>query len=333
MMNKINRHYKKNESHAIIAIILSNRSCMISKEHRGSLYAILSGFLYGFVGYFGVSAVQSSLSITNMLFWRFLIASLIIVLLLIGRFKWREHSRKALMISFLNGAIFYALSTMLYFFACPYIGSGLSMVIFFTYPAMVLLLNYFFYGQGIPKIYYYAIVIIVVGMAFFIDTNEMQFDLVGIALSIASALLYACYIVSSKQITLAPTVSTFMVCVGCMTTCFVFSLFNQSLVIPTSNEAWFNLLGISIISTTIPILLLLYSLNYISSEKASILSVLEPIFVLFFGVLLLNEPMKIPYLLGTIIVLAGALLTLFSQQLSISPIVKKKHLKIEESSS
>lgn len=31
---------------------------MNSQEQRGSFYAILSGFLYGFIGYFGISAIH-----------------------------------------------------------------------------------------------------------------------------------------------------------------------------------------------------------------------------------------------------------------------------------
>jgi drug/metabolite transporter (DMT)-like permease len=100
-----------------------------------------------------------------------------------------------------------------------------------------------------------------------------------------------------------------------MITFAILSLTTNSFTVPTTLHVWLNLLGISIVSTTIPILLLLYSLNYINSEKASILSVLEPIFVLIFGVTLLGEPMKMQYILGVIIVLAGALLTLFSQRI------------------
>ena len=308
---------------------------MISKEHRGSLYAILSGFLYGFLGYFGVSVIQSSISVTNMLFWRFFISSLVIGILVIVTMRRNQDSFKEMLVAFGNGAIFYGLSTMLYFFACPYIGSGLAMVIFFTYPAMVIVLNYFLFGQKIPTIYYYALTIIIAGMSLFIDTSEMRFDLLGIVFSILSAFLYAAYIVSSKNIsTLSPNVSTLMVCLGCMVTCLFLSLVNHSFVVPTTLTVWFNLLGISIVSTTIPILLLLYSLNYISSERASILSVLEPVFVLIFGVTLLGEPMKIQYAFGVIIVLSGALLTLFSQRINMDVFMKRyiktKGIKSEE---
>ena len=301
---------------------------MISKQQRGSLYAILSGFLYGFIGYFGISVLHSSISVTNMLFWRFFIASLLIGVFLLNKFKSGNHSRKDMLLVFLNGAVFYSVSTILYFLACHYIGSGLAMVLFFTYPAMIMLLNYFLYGQRMSTIYYCAIVIIMAGMPLFVDIHEMRFDFFGIILSILSALLYAAYIISSKKMaTLSPDIATLMVCLGCTVSCLIFSLINHSFTIPTTLPVWINLLGISIISTSLPILLFLYSLNYISAEKAAILSVLEPIFVLIFGVTLLDEPMKLQYVLGAIIVLAGALITLTGPRRNL-----RLHASIEQGS-
>lgn len=288
---------------------------MISNQHRGSLYALLSGFLYGFVGYFGVSATHASLSVTNMLFWRFLIASIVMSLIVILQGKPALHSRKDRYIAFVNGIIFYGLSTMLYFYACPYIGSGLAMVIFFTYPAMVMLLNYFFYRQNIPRLYYLSIITIGCGMPLFVDTSNVTFDVLGIILSILSAFLYAGYLVSSKKIaTLSPVISTLMVCLGCTLTSLVLSLINHSVSIPSTLSVWLDLLGIGVLSTAAPILLLLYGLNYISAEKTAILSVLEPVFVFIFGVTLLGEPMKLRYVVGVVIVLAGALMCLLSEK-------------------
>lgn len=289
---------------------------MLSSEHRGSFLAISSGFLYGFVGYFGMSVIHASISVPNMLFWRFFIASLAMIGLIFGFSKQIKLFHRDAWIAFINGAIFYGLSTLLYFYASLYIGSGLAMVIFFTYPVMVMLINYFLYGYYIPRIYYLSIVMIIGGMIFFVDSNNMQFDIMGIALSVISALLYAAYIVSCKKIShLSPNVSTLMVCLGCMSCNLVSSLLTHSFTIPHGWSVWLNLLGISIVATIAPILLLLHSLNYIKVEKTAILSVLEPVFVLFFGVILLDEPMKLQYIAGVVIVLSGASLTLFSHRL------------------
>ena len=53
--------------------------------------------------------------------------------------------------------------------------------------------------------------------------------------------------------------------------------------------------------------------KYISSEKAAIVSVLEPVFVLLSGIILLGETVSVMQIFGTIIILSGAVITLFSK--------------------
>jgi drug/metabolite transporter (DMT)-like permease len=102
---------------------------------------------------------------------------------------------------------------------------------------------------------------------------------------------------------------------GCMVTSLIVSLISHTFVFPSSSTVWLHLFGIAIVATVIPILLMLYSLKYISSEKASILSVLEPVFVVIFGILLLGESLRFLSAIGIILILAGALITLFSHKI------------------
>ncbi|WP_149865280.1 DMT family transporter [Legionella saoudiensis] len=289
---------------------------MMTKEHLGATYAVLSGFLYGFIGYFGLSAMNGTMSSSTMLFWRFFISSIAILIVLFPQLKKSTDTAKNMLNAFLTGVVYYGLSTLLYFLACQYISSGVSMVIFFTYPVLIMLINFLVYKQAIPKVYYLAILIILIGMSFLVDLGTSSFNLSGILLGVVSAFFYACYIIASKRNPLSPNMSTLMVCLGCMVTALIVSLFNHTLAVPTSTTVWLHLLGIAIIATVVPILLMLYSLRYISSEKASILSVLEPVFVVIFGVILLGEELRLMSALGIVFILAGALITLFSHKLS-----------------
>ena len=47
----------------------------LSDEQRGSLYAVISGLCYGFLGYFGVNLMNADLSVTNIFFGCFIYAS------------------------------------------------------------------------------------------------------------------------------------------------------------------------------------------------------------------------------------------------------------------
>lgn len=291
---------------------------MTSQDRRGSFYAILSGFLYGFIGFFGMSAINAQLSVSTMLFWRFLISSLVMMALVALQIRTMKDSFKALFMAYLNGVFFYGCSTYLYFCASMYIGSGFAMVLFFTYPVFIMILNYLLYGENMTKIYYIAILVILLGMILLIDFNQISFDLTGLVLTLISSLFYAGYVMASKKSDISPQGSTLMVCLGCMTTSFVVAMVTQSLEMPSTLSVWANLFGIGVIATVIPILLLLISLKYISSEKASILSVLEPVFVVIFGVLLLDESMQAKNAVGIVLILSGALMTLFSHRINLA---------------
>lgn len=286
----------------------------LSSETQGSVFTILSGLLYGLIGYFGTTLINADMSISTMTFWRFLTATLFIGLIYLKYFNKQEIQRQQFIQAFLAGALFYSFSTIAYFMASQHIGTGLAMVIFFTFPVFVMLLNWIFYHSTPPRIYYIAIGIIFIGVALLANIHTLQFDFVGIGLAMISALLYAAYILYSKKIQLKPVTATLMISFGCTCACLIFSLFNHSFSSPDDLNQWLHIIGFGTISTAIAILLLLKGLQTISAEKAAILSVLEPVFVLIFGILLLDETVTLSQTIGALIILSGAILTLLSNK-------------------
>ncbi len=283
---------------------------MPSVEIRGIIYIILSGFLYGFLGFFGYGALQASADIANMLFWRFFIASIFIALVLLPQLKQIKIDIPIMLTILTASAIFYGTSTFAYFLSAAHLGTGLAMVVFFTYPAIVVLCNRFMYKYHIHKGYYVSVVAILLGLFLLADIGK-SFNYLGILLGLFSAAGYAFYIMMSKKYNqLNPLLSALMVSIGCSCFCLIYALSAQTFTVPMDTSFWLNSLGLGILSTALPILLLLEGLKYISSEKASILGVLEPVFVALIGVLLLGEELKFLQVLGVIIILGGALLAL-----------------------
>ncbi len=278
--------------------------------NKGSLYAIASGLCYGLIGYFGIRIIQEDLSVSCMLFWRFFIASLFMGLLILAKRDWTGLISKDSIKAFLSGFFFYGTSTTLYFIASLYLGTGLAMVIFFTFPGMVMLINSLFFKAPFYKTYLAAFAVTMLGMIFLVDTAAFSADLWAIGICLFCAFLYASYIIASKRVTLDSNISTLMVSTGCMMTSFILSLVEGGFFIPETSTCWFNIICMGLIGTAIPILLLLAALKYISSEKASLLSVLEPVFVVIFGILLLGEEVSGKEIAGMGIILSGTILTL-----------------------
>lgn len=282
----------------------------LTKQQQGALYAISSGLCYGLVGYFGINVMHTGLSVCTMLFWRFLIATVFMLVILIPYYRTSIRSSRENFKILFYGMAFYSTSAIVYFIASQHMGTGLAMVIFFSFPAVVMVLNFIFYKTRIRAIYLIAFSLIVIGMMCLVDIQNFKYNILGIGLGILSAILYALYIISSKKITLSPMLSTLMVSAGCMITCLAFSWLDSSFNIPNDPKSWIDIIGLALICTVLPILLLLQGLKYISSEKASILSVMEPIAVVITGIILLGETVTNTQYMGIVIILCGALMTL-----------------------
>lgn len=276
-------------------------------ERKGNVFAILSGFLYGLLGYFGMVLLKSGLSPVNVSFWRFLVSSIFLLLVSVLVSRKIAGEKKHYIRAFINGALFYSAPSTLFFIASLYIGTGQAMVIFFSFPAFVMMLNRVLYGRRIKPYYFISFAVILSGLVMLVDVGEVSFDLWGIALSLLSAVSYALYVVFSKEVKLSALDSTLMVSLGCCCTSLILAVFTGTFLLPTHTEQWLNLLGIAVICTAVPILLMLEALKYIPTDRASLLSVLEPVFTVIFGVLLLGEALSLKAALGICLTLIGAM--------------------------
>lgn len=285
----------------------------IPSQQQGTLYAIASGLCYGFIGYFGMTIINSGLSVLNMSFWRFFVSSLCMLILMLAQAKTTTPISKSSFSAFLFGMFFYGTSTIAYFIASKHIGTGLAMVTFFVFPAIVILLNTIFYRTKINTNYYFAFFVITLGMVLLADTSAFNFNVFGIGIGLLSALLYAIYIFASKRIqAISPEHTTFMVSTGCMLTALIAALADSSFYVPTGISIWFNIVIMALVCTALPILFLMQALKYISSEKAAMLSVLEPVFVVLSGIFMLGEKVTKLQTLGIFAILAGALMVIIS---------------------
>lgn len=285
---------------------------MYTHRKTGAIYVALSGLFFGLIGYFGISIVHANISVSTMLFWRFLMASLFMCVVILPEFKQLHVKPRELISSFIYGILFYGPSSTLYFMAANTIGSGLAMVLFYTFPAMVLFMDFFITKQPIGRLYYVAVSVISIGMICLTFGDASQFNLIGIGLSLLSALLFAFYMIFSKTSTAPAHVDTLTVCLGSTLSSLVMALYEHRFIVPDQMDIWLNIAGIGILCTSIPILLLLKGLKNISALQASILSVLEPVFVIIFGVLLLGESITNTEYIGIVTLLSGALLALVS---------------------
>lgn len=274
-----------------------------------ALCVALSGITFGTIGYFGIRLFEAGFSVSEMLFWRFIIAAFCLVFL-IKIPEYTKTSPKALFSCFLLGGIFYSLSTFCFFTAIPHIGTGIAMVTFYLFPILVALLNWLIDKRRFSWLETAALGLIIPGVVLLSITDDVRFNAYGMMIGLGSAVFYGIYFYASKKSGnfISPVLASLMVCLGNAFFYFLACLKNGSFYPPYALGAWIICLGFSLIGTALPLWLLFVGLKHINVTKAALISVLEPISTLVIGVIALNELLSVSQIIGIIVILVAALI-------------------------
>ena len=130
---------------------------------------------------------------------------------------------------------------------------------------------------------------------------------VGIALTLAAALVYALYIpfIGELQRAAGPVVASMWVSVGAAAIFLVAGGMAGRLTPIATPLAWLGTAGLAIVSTALAFILFLRGLSLLGPVRTAIVSTAEPFFVTLLGVLVLNQPPSGATLIGGALV-AGA---------------------------
>lgn len=279
----------------------------------GILYAALSGVLYGSIGFFGARLLQSGFTVSDLLFWRFLSSCFLLApFALPPLFKtgYLKQHRKQLVMLLLLGGLFYGSSTSFYFESVRYIGTGLSMVIFYSYPLFVVGLSAFIKREKASIWTLLALACIVIGCTMIAFGEDFTADLEGVVLALLSGFTYGFYVFGTKSGSkhINPLIASFVVCLGNTFAFIVTKLWtHEPFQAPLAQEQMWLTLGFGAIGTVLPILLLLKAMKTLSANKVAIISVLEPVTTLLVGAIALHETVAFIQAAGAIVVLAGAM--------------------------
>lgn len=284
-----------------------------SVQLHGSLLVALSAILYGVLGYFGTQLVQHHFPIAMMLFWRFIIAAMWILL---SNFFAKQNiflfqgNKKDLLNVLTIGVLSYSGSSIFYFMASAFIGTGIAMVIFFAYPIFILMFTAFFQPATLNKTTIFSLIDVIIGLFCLKGNSEQHLQYHGVWIAVFAGFCYSIYVYSSKYTlkSLNSSLLTFLVCLG---NAFLFLLIaskSHHFIWPVGMREWLWIFALGIFATALPIQLMLEGLKLIDPMRAAILSVLEPVVTVILGIIFLGESLSILQGLGIVVVLAAAIL-------------------------
>lgn len=264
---------------------------------------IITGITYGLNPLFAMPLMKNGAATESILFFRYAFAVLLLGLFLLLRKQSFRVSRKQIGVLFVLGLL-YTSSSIFLFDAYEYIASGLATTLVFLYPVLVAIIMVFL--KVVPSWpVWLAIAATFGGVLIMTQSDGSQtINPIGVLLSIASALVYALFIViinRSKAIAdISNSLLTFYaLMVGAIV--FIGKILSSDTAITagiTTGADWLNLVGLALLPTIVSTATLAIASRNIGATKASVLGVFEPITAIIVGTLMFGEPLTTNIIVG-----------------------------------
>lgn len=267
---------------------------------------IITGITYGLNPLFAKPLMNAGASTEAILLFRYGIAVILLgAYLLLKKENFRITLKQAGVL--LSLGLLYTASSTFLFEAYKYIASGLATTLVFLFPAMVAIIMVFLkvvpsWPVWLSIAATFAGVMIMTGGAGTETVNP-----VGVWFSIASAFVYALFIViinKSKVISSIP--NSMLTFYALLTGTFFFigrCLFSGADLMAgiDGGMAWCNLIGLAVLPTIVSTASLAVATRNIGATKASVLGVFEPITAILVGTVVFGEALTPNIIAGILI--------------------------------
>ncbi len=277
---------------------------------RGALLVTLSASAFGAMAIFGRYAYAGGTDVLGLLTLRFLIGGTLLAAIAHRRGVRWPHGRTLWSIVAM-GALGYVGQSICYFVALQYAQASLVALLLYLYPAFVTVLAALWLGERLTRVKSGALVLCLAGSALMVGGGHGQ--PLGIALSLAAAVVYSLYIVAGARVTrgIDPLATTAVVCLSaaavfsCVS--LVRTLAGAAPHLPATPLAWAAVVAIALVSTVTAMLAFFAGLTRLGAARTSMLSTLEPVVTVLLAAFLLGERLTPLQWCGGAAVLAAVL--------------------------
>lgn len=292
----------------------------ISNRTIGIICGAVAAAAYGLNPLFAVPLYKFGLTPVMVLFFRFLLATVMLLPILLIKRIPLAVDRKEAWASCLGGALMVSSSLCLYS-SFNHMDIGLAMTILFIYPIIVAGIMSGFYGEKLAWTTVASITLALLGLAFITCIGKPpkagSITLTGVLLALGSSLSYSLYIVAVRKTAMHNMPSeklTFYTVLFGTPMFFVLVKFGMGLTIPTALSAWGYMAGVAFIPTIIALAFMAVSIEKIGATPTAILGVLEPVTGLLVGILLYGERLTLYSSAGIVLIFAAVMLVIVSDR-------------------
>jgi len=279
----------------------------------GIVFGLMSSSLYGITPIFVYHAFDNGADPFGLMTSRYLIATIVLFSIRtvrFGRTKW--PTPKTSIQLFLLGAIGLYANSVCMFNALKYLPSGLSMVIFYFYPVIVVLFGWVLYRNKPPTIIWPCLATTIIGVimsASDVSGGQMK----GLIFIICGAFAWAIYSVLAGAVMPRAELTTGLTLVfaGAGFSFSVIWLLNPPglpTTMPYIADVWLPALEIGLVGTIGAMGIYFAGMKRVGASKSSIIQTWEVLVAGLIGRFFLNQQFTLRQVLGGMLILSGVLL-------------------------
>ena len=276
------------------------------KQLTGILLIVISAASFGTLAIFGRFLYADGMDIFTVLFLRFGLAALLMVIIMIAR-KEAFPRGKILLQLIGMGGLGYVGQSFSYLTAIKYASTGLVALLLYLYPIFVFVLSVIVLRERTTWMKVTALTLALLGTGLTVDPAGGQLQ--GILLAVCAAMIYSVYIIVGTNVMkhVSPVQSSMVIFASAGVVFGMLAALN-GIHLPTSGSGWLGIAGIVLIATVIPVATFLAGLERIGPTNAAMLSTLEPVVTVLLAAWIFDERLKPIVLLGGGLILVAVIL-------------------------
>ncbi len=274
----------------------------------GTVCGILSAVSFGLNPLFALPLYQHGMTTSNVLFYRFLFAVILMGGLLTVRRKSFRLERKQLLPSVFSG-ILLAFTCLLVFLSYRILDAGIGSTILFVYPIMVALIMGIFFHEKLKPVTWLGMFSCLAGIVLLYQpAGSGKFSVLGVVYVLLSALVYALYMVNIRESSLRDLPSETMTFYAMLFGLPIFLLClrgGADLRLPPDLLSWGCIIGLACCPALLSFVTLAVSIHYIGPTMTAVLGVFEPLTAVLVNVFVFGGELSPRQIVGIAVILAA----------------------------
>ena len=293
---------------------------MLSEQTRGYVLGSVAAVSYGLNPLFALPLYGAGLGADSVLFYRYVLAVVMLGALMLARRQSFALSRRDLLPLAGMGLLF-SVSSLTLFESYNYMDAGIASTLLFVYPVMVAVIMAVGFHERVTVATVLSIVLACTGISLLYKGGDgTTLSLTGVLLVFLSSLSYAVYIVGINRSSLKnlPTEKLTFYCLVFGSLVYVVRLrgCTELQSIPTA-ALWVNAVSLALFPTIVSLVTMAGAIRRIGSTPTAILGALEPGTALFFGVAVFGEAFTLRIGTGVLLILVAVTLIIAGQSLHV----------------